>query len=141
MSASSFSKQELGKRVAEIRGKHTQKELATAIGVSRSYISNIEQGITAPSLEVLINIAHQYHSSLDWLIYGNKYLSSALEVTNHLHKASDFFLCRETTTVKQETYLIGFPPEILTQFKSLTKNNQGLVFEFIKMLSSYETKE
>ncbi|ACV61118.1 transcriptional regulator, XRE family [Desulfofarcimen acetoxidans DSM 771] len=138
MSELSFSTQELGKRVAEIRGKNTQKELAKAIGVSRSYIGNIEQGITVPSLEVLINIAQQYHVSLDWLVYGNTNSSPVAGATGYQHKSPDFFLRRQATAVEQNFSSAAFPPKILKQFKNLTPNNQRLVFEFIKMLTMYE---
>lgn len=70
MPTEDFSIHALGKRVAEIRGNLKQKEFAATIGVSRSYVGNIEQGITMPSLEVLINICRQYNVSLDWLVFG-----------------------------------------------------------------------
>ena len=72
MSTDDFFKKELGNRVAKVRGTLTQKGFASKIGVSRSYVGNIEQGITMPSLEVLINICHQYQVSLDWLVFGVK---------------------------------------------------------------------
>lgn len=48
--------------------KLSQKEVAVAIGVSPSVISNYESGIREPSLEVLKAIAKLYHCSTDYLL-------------------------------------------------------------------------
>ncbi|WP_110954148.1 helix-turn-helix domain-containing protein [Anaerosinus massiliensis] len=137
---SSFSKQELGRRVAMIRGNHTQKELASAIGVSRSYISNIEQGLTAPSLEILINIAKQYRSSLDWLIYGDSCTILVPKVRGQQADPPNALLCRGTKAAKPEPACTELSPEIMQIFRNLMPDEQGLVIEFIKLLSSYKTK-
>jgi transcriptional regulator with XRE-family HTH domain len=84
-----FSKKQLGKRVAEIRGKLKQKEFAEIIGVSRSYVGNIEQGITMPSLEVLMKICHQYHVSLDYIVYGTKSSQQTSESNSDLEEMID----------------------------------------------------
>lgn len=132
-----FSTQELGKRVAAIRGDITQKELAKAIGVSRSYIGNIEQGITMPSLEVLMSIAKQCNASLDWLVYGNTLSSLAPEAANYFNKSPDCLLFHENA-VEQKSPPATLPPKALKQFEALTPEHQKLVIEFIKMLSSQE---
>ena len=48
--------------------KLSQKEVAVAIGVSPSVISNYESGSREPSLEVLKAIAKLYHCSTDYLL-------------------------------------------------------------------------
>ena len=48
--------------------KLSQKEVAVAIGVSPSVISNYESGSREPSLEVLKAIAKFYHCSTDYLL-------------------------------------------------------------------------
>lgn len=132
-----FSTQELGKRVAEIRGNITQKELAKAIGVSRSYIGNIEQGITMPSLEVIMSIAEQCNVSLDWLVYGNPPSHRASEDANYFNKSSDYLLCREKSDEKEPSFST-LPLESLQQFEELAPQHQKLVIEFIKMLAVQE---
>lgn len=61
-----------GPRIKQLRAakKEVQAELAAALDVSRSHITNIENGKDAASLETLIAIATHYGVSLDWLICG-----------------------------------------------------------------------
>lgn len=61
-----------GPRIKQLRLAHNevQAELASALSVSRSHITNIENGKDAASLETLIAIAGRYNVSLDWLIRG-----------------------------------------------------------------------
>lgn len=46
----------------------TQKEVAKAIGVTLSAISNYEQGIREPSIQVLISLCRFYNVSSDYLL-------------------------------------------------------------------------
>lgn len=46
----------------------TQKELADAIGISRSQLSHFELGIAAPNVDVLISLANYFHVSVDYLL-------------------------------------------------------------------------
>lgn len=57
------------KRLRLARGE-VQATLATALGVSRSHLTNIENGKDSASLETLVAIALHYGISLDWLIRG-----------------------------------------------------------------------
>lgn len=59
----------LGKkiRVARKAARLTQQALATAAGCSKSLISDIENGRTAPSAETLVKIARAARASLDEL--------------------------------------------------------------------------
>ena len=60
----------LGQRLQEQRTLKnlSQKQVASAIGVSASVISNYESGERTPSLEILISLAHLYHCSTDCLL-------------------------------------------------------------------------
>lgn len=44
-----------------------QNDFSSAIGITQSTLSNYENGSAAPSLEVLAEIATQFHVSMDWL--------------------------------------------------------------------------
>lgn len=46
----------------------SQKEVAAAIGVSSSIISNYENGERTPSVETLITLSRLYHCSTDYLL-------------------------------------------------------------------------
>lgn len=62
----------LGKSIKEARKKQkmSQISLSLATNLSRSYISDVENGRYAPSLETLMRIAIVLKVSLDELAYG-----------------------------------------------------------------------
>lgn len=59
--------------IVKLRGRMTQQEIADKIGISRSYYSEIEQGVT-PSLEVAIKLARYHGISVEsmWPLVGGK---------------------------------------------------------------------
>ena len=60
----------LGERLHEQRllKKLSQKEVADAINVSASIVSNYENNERTPSLEILMSLARLYHCSTDYLL-------------------------------------------------------------------------
>lgn len=60
----------LGKRVSSLRRKHgwTQVEMAEALGIDRSYLSEIETGKKDPSLTVLKTLADGLELTLSQLL-------------------------------------------------------------------------
>ena len=69
----------IGARVRHNRKQSglSQEELAEQAETSRVYISNIERGECAPSLEMIIKIANALNVSADDLLAGNLLSSSA----------------------------------------------------------------
>ena len=65
--------QSIGARIRHHRKLNglSQEELAEQAETSRVYISNIERGEAAPSLEMLLNIANALNVSADDLLAGN----------------------------------------------------------------------
>ncbi|NIM13686.1 MAG: helix-turn-helix domain-containing protein [Candidatus Aminicenantes bacterium] len=63
----------LGSRVIEARGKLglKQKDFAKALGVSASYLSDIELGKTRPSFDFLISCYSKYKLNISWLLVGD----------------------------------------------------------------------
>ena len=62
----------VGERIRQIRGFHTtQKEFARSIGVSQSYLSNMEHGRVEIGVEILLTISRRYGKSLEWLLMGD----------------------------------------------------------------------
>ena len=51
--------------------KESQEELANALGVSQRIISYWETGKTEPDIEQIIQIAHRYKISTDYLLNHN----------------------------------------------------------------------
>ncbi|MBR0303877.1 MAG: helix-turn-helix transcriptional regulator [Clostridia bacterium] len=48
--------------------KLTQQQLATLLGVQKSVISYYESGDRFPSYDILIKIAHTFHTTTDYLL-------------------------------------------------------------------------
>jgi transcriptional regulator with XRE-family HTH domain len=57
-------------RVAREERQLSVRELARRIGCSASLISQIERGVSVPSVGVLYSLATELHSSLDHLLFG-----------------------------------------------------------------------
>lgn len=47
-----------------------QNELAREIGLSASYISDIEKGKTNPGFSIMLRLHRKYKVSLDWLLFS-----------------------------------------------------------------------
>lgn len=62
-------KQAIGQQIksARIKKKKTQTEVSEATGLSRSYISDIENGRYAPSVESLVTLASYLNLNLKFL--------------------------------------------------------------------------
>ena len=59
-----------GERLKELRHgqKLTQQQLAARLGVAKSVVSYYESGDRFPSYDVLIKIAHTFHTTTDYLL-------------------------------------------------------------------------
>lgn len=51
----------------EARGKRTQADVSTEIGISQKYLSKLELGQRTPSLKIAIKIASYYQKSVECL--------------------------------------------------------------------------
>jgi transcriptional regulator with XRE-family HTH domain len=78
----------IGENLRIVRKKLSQKKFGESVGVSRSYVSDIEHGRIKPSLEYLINVAEKYEVSLDWILL-NRIAVSASESTIALNPNSE----------------------------------------------------
>src|SRR5256885_7500994 len=63
----------LGPRLREVRSARrlSVRELARRVGCSASLISQIERGVSVPSVGVLYALATELGSSLDYLLFGS----------------------------------------------------------------------
>lgn len=70
-----------GCKLKELRTaqKMTQQQLADRVGVAKSVVSYYESGDRYPSYDVLIRIAHIFHTSTDYLLDFNK--ENVIDVT------------------------------------------------------------
>ena len=62
----------LGPRLRQVRAGRqlSVRELARRVGCSASLISQIERGVSVPSVGVLYSLATELGSSLDYLLFG-----------------------------------------------------------------------
>ncbi len=67
-----FDQVEFGKRIAEQRkiNNLTQEDLAERLGVNKMHISRIERGISACSIDLLLEMAEALQVSTDYLMTG-----------------------------------------------------------------------
>ena len=75
--------QGFGERLQQKRSsiKLSQKEVANAVGVNPSVISNYEIGERTPSVEVLMALASLYHCSVDYLLGIEKTSRASIDVS------------------------------------------------------------
>lgn len=69
-----FSKAtEINKRIKRVREKEglTQKDFSAKIGISRSFLSEIEGGKVKPSIEALVGIVLNFQIDTHWLLAGD----------------------------------------------------------------------
>ena len=59
-----MNKHEVGKRLATLRGKKSQKEVATAIGISSSTLAMYETGRRMPKDENKVKLADYYGTTV-----------------------------------------------------------------------------
>ena len=83
--------QSIGARVRHHRKQNglSQEELAEQVETNRVYISNIERGEAAPSLEMLLNIANVLNVSADDLLAGNLLSANATRTEEEIDILSD----------------------------------------------------
>jgi transcriptional regulator with XRE-family HTH domain len=70
----------VGEKLKAVRKHHklTQKDVASAVGISESHLSNIENGRENPSLTLIKLFSYKYDVSEEWLLtYNNDFFDNA----------------------------------------------------------------
>ena len=63
----------VGSRIRELRGFDlTQADVAARIGICQGYLSAIERGKAEIGAAVLLSIAREFDTSLEWLLTGDQ---------------------------------------------------------------------
>ena len=67
-----FDQKEFGKRLKEIRliRGMTQEELAEMLNINKQHVSRMERGVTACSIDLLIELSCHLQISTDYLLMG-----------------------------------------------------------------------
>jgi transcriptional regulator with XRE-family HTH domain len=61
----------VGRRIREIRGFDlTQAQFGKSLGVGQNSVSRYEQGLAAPTLEILVRLKALSGRSIDWIVTG-----------------------------------------------------------------------
>lgn len=61
--------EKIAKKLVELRGKRTQKDVAEKIGITTTALSNYENGIRIPRDEIKIKIAKFYKKSIEEIFF------------------------------------------------------------------------
>ena len=68
-----YAYKEVGRRIRELRGRDRQKDWAKEIGCDQGYISQVENGVTKPSLAFLRSVAALKNArSIGCLLAGSR---------------------------------------------------------------------
>ena len=65
-----YEYREIGQRIKELRGGSRQRDWAEKIGCDQGYISQVENGVTKPSLAFLKGVASITKANIDWILTG-----------------------------------------------------------------------
>jgi len=68
--AGKYDFKEIGARIRMLRGRERQKDWAKKIGCDQGYISQVENGVTKPSLSFLGAVSSMCSASIDWMLTG-----------------------------------------------------------------------
>ena len=66
-----IDKKKVGERLAQLRGKRTQKEIADAVGVTPQAICMYETGERMPADDVKIKLAQLYRRSVATIFFAD----------------------------------------------------------------------
>lgn len=150
---------DIGKALKRIRGKETQSEFAERIGISRSYLGDLENNRKNPSVETLSKIANKLDISLNELLYGTSHemINKANTYYNELVKTSSEKHIFEVATELKDTLILeainNFENSVFISDKHLkttiywrfkqhyyenVKSNESLINLYIERLTALE---
>lgn len=143
-----FDSKELGKRIALRRTElgMSATELATAIGVSKSYINNLENGnYFTPSINKLYSIAEALSTTPDKLLEGNLKILVECDETGIDKELSNLFYslpieAKECFLKILRSYVIHKEVEITQDFVA-DKNNVSEINEILKNVAELNEAE
>jgi transcriptional regulator with XRE-family HTH domain len=65
----------VGRRIRELRGfDMTQQQFSRRLGISQTYVSEMEHGNVEIGGEILLRIAREFGKSIEWLLTGENSL-------------------------------------------------------------------
>ena len=123
-----------GKRVKEVRESlHLlQKDFAAAIGISGSFLSDIEAGKTRASFEFFLNITEKYHVNLFYLLHGKGEMFLNADGRPVIDYGADSDIIREMLGNFQKIPMIRFA--VLEFYQGYLFDRRDMIDEKMKQL-------
>ena len=111
----------IGSNIAELRKDRglTQKDFADILHVSKSAVSHYEQGISVPTIQVLITIADYFNVNVDYL----------------LGRCNDNIKYSDINSIYSGSFTVG---KLLTMLLSLSKKHRKVLIGLVDMIFESE---
>ena len=111
----------IGSNIAELRKDRglTQKDFADIQHVSKSAVSHYEQGISVPTIQVLITIADYFNVNVDYL----------------LGRCKDNIKYSDINSIYSGSFTVG---KLLTMLLSLSKKHRKVLIGLVDMIFESE---
>ena len=111
----------IGSNIAELRKDRglTQKDFADILHVSKSAVSHYEQGISVPTIQVLITIADYFNVNVDYL-FG---------------RCKDNIKYSDINSIYSGSFTLG---KLLTMLLSLSKKHRKVLIGLVDMIFESE---
>lgn len=105
-----------------LRKNLTQTGLATQLECSQNVISRIEAGTADPKASLLLQIAHFFHVSVDYLLYNSE-----------ISQTADTVSSRDSQTLKYYSFYL--------KFQELNPENQETVLALMEHLTNVQNEK
>ena len=111
----------IGSNIPELRKDRglTQKDFADILHVSKSAVSHYEQGISVPTIQVLITIADYFNVNVDYL----------------LGRCKDNIKYSDINSIYSGSFTVG---KLLTMLLSLSKKHRKVLIGLVDMIFESE---
>ena len=93
------------KQARQARG-YTQDALASAIGVSRGVITNIEYDKADPQSLVIRAISHELHINEDWLLSGEGSMDTASDQEKSAYLLTEIYNLAKELSEEEQDYIL-----------------------------------
>jgi transcriptional regulator with XRE-family HTH domain len=117
----------VGERIKERRGElgWTQGVLSQKAGISKSFLSDLENGKRSVGADTLLNIARSLGRSIDFLMTGDETEASQAEI--QIPKPLANFAAEEGLSFRQTLTLLGMQRQIVAHRSSTKKDDLDMV--------------
>lgn len=125
----------IGKRIKEVRKlfRLSQKELAENLGMSSSYLSEIENGIANPGPEFFLKLSNEHNVSMDYLFHG---IGNIILGSHQKIQEEEFDFEEDIYSIEKLVWLMNHSPfyknTILSFASKFFLDNEGIIKKSIE---------